>query len=163
MKVLPNTYPNRHISTLLLGLGSLSQLHSCRASFEVFDLCFFSFVLSACISSFSFYFVLIFSIFHSSLFSSFCFTNFYHLPFVSFSFIVSWFYGVTVSGGLSPAAAVSSLDSALSSGDETVILGALNAVSSLSLVTRKEEAQRQNQLRKQRKQRQEIQGKLHFR
>lgn len=38
-------------------------------------------------------------------------------------------------GGLSPAAAVSSLDSALSSGDETVILGALNAVSSLSLAS----------------------------
>eukprot|EP00435_Cladocopium_sp_Y103_P055087 s2435_g18.t1 len=38
-------------------------------------------------------------------------------------------------GGLSPAAAVSSLDSALSSGDESVILGALNAVSSLSLAS----------------------------
>ena len=49
---------------------------------------------------------------------------------------------LSLSGGLSPAAAVSSLDSALSSGDETVILGALNAVSSLSLVTRNEETQR---------------------
>ncbi|CAK9013479.1 unnamed protein product [Durusdinium trenchii] len=38
--------------------------------------------------------------------------------------------------GLSPELAINSLDTALSSGDETVILGALDAVSSLSIVPR---------------------------
>ena len=38
--------------------------------------------------------------------------------------------------GLSPELAINSLDTALSSGDETVILGALDVVSSLSIVPR---------------------------
>ena len=43
---------------------------------------------------------------------------------------------VAFTGGLSPSVAINSLENALSSGDENVILGALDAVSSLSLASR---------------------------
>ena len=75
-----------------------------------------------------------------SLWFTFYLLSFYKFLHIFYIFTISTVYFVcSVSGGLSPAAAVSSLDSALTSGDETVILGALNAVSSLSLVARNEE------------------------